>query len=72
MDYQELTDRFRFFGVSKWKTESMEKIREATLGLAMLIDEHSTDSREKSLAITSLEEALFWANRGVCRSKENG
>lgn len=33
--------------------------------LALWIDNHLEDSREKSLAITKLEEAVFWVNAGI-------
>ena len=36
--------------------------------LAYLIDGLCHDSREKSMAITKLEEAMFWANASVARN----
>ena len=42
-------------------------IRAAANHVAHLIDDSMPDSREKSLAITKLEEAVFWANAGISR-----
>lgn len=36
--------------------------------LASWINERVPDSREKSLAITKLEEAMFWANAAIARN----
>ena len=37
--------------------------------LAELIDTLVPDSREKSLALTKLEEAIMWANAGIARNE---
>ncbi len=42
-------------------------VRGRCLKLAQFIDDLIPDSREKSLAFTALEEAMFWANAGVAR-----
>lgn len=36
---------------------------------ASVIEEQCPDGREKSLAITKLEEALMWANESVARDE---
>lgn len=43
------------------------QVRGAAKSLAHLINDLVNDSREKSLAITSLEQAVFWANAGIAR-----
>lgn len=43
-------------------------IREKAKELAYLIDELVPDSREKSLAMTKLEECSMWANAGIARN----
>jgi hypothetical protein len=45
-----------------------EAIRENAKKLAYLIDEQVPNSREKSLAMTKLEEAVMWANAGIARN----
>lgn len=42
-----------------------EKLREAAKELALLILEDTPSSREQSLAITKLEEAIMWANKAI-------
>lgn len=43
-------------------------LREKAKELAYLIDELVPVSREKSLALTKLEECTFWSNAGVARN----
>lgn len=44
-----------------------ESVRAACLYLAKHINELLPDGREKSLAITNLEQVMFWANAGIAR-----
>ena len=44
-------------------------IRETAKMLAYVIDELVPDSREKSLAMTKLEECVMWANAGIARNE---
>ena len=45
-----------------------ETIRSNAKELATLISDLVPDSREKSLALTKLEEAVMWANAGIARN----
>lgn len=45
-------------------------MREATKGVAYDYDEVPGESREKSLALTKLEEALMWINAHIARNVE--
>jgi hypothetical protein len=38
--------------------------------LALLIDKSCSDSREKSLAITSVQQAVMWANAAIAIHEE--
>ncbi len=68
MDNQDLENRFTYHApASHSQVKIYQVIREAGLALANLIDGYAPDSREKSLAITSLEEAVMWANAAVAR-----
>lgn len=42
-------------------------LRAVFAGLAVRINEDVEDSREKSLAITALEEALMWTGKAIFR-----
>ena len=46
-----------------------EHIREEAKGLAYLINSACPDSREKSLAMTNLEQAVMWANAAIARNE---
>lgn len=40
-------------------------IREGAKELARIIDEKCPDSREKSLALTNLQQSVMWANASI-------
>lgn len=44
-------------------------IRNITREVAVYIMDYCPDSRERSLAITKLEEAVFWANASIARGE---
>lgn len=68
MDVDELINRFRYHPAVKQDTkDSHEKIRKLCLDLALELNVQLADSREKSLAMTNLEEVMFWGNAGVAR-----
>ncbi len=45
-------------------------IRRGVASLMNRIDINVPDSREKSMAITKLEEVMFWANAGIARNHD--
>ena len=49
--------------------ERYERIRNKAKSLASSIDVYCPDSREKSLAMTKLEEAVMWANAAIARNE---
>jgi hypothetical protein len=44
-----------------------ESVRNTVHAVAKLMDQALPDGREKALAITKLEEAMFWANAAIAR-----
>ena len=64
----DLENRFTYHAPKEGQPEIYRLIREKALDLAFHIDHLSPDSREKSLAITALEECVMWANAGVARN----
>lgn len=49
--------------------ERYVKLRDKAKELAYLINELCPDSREKSLAVTKLEECSMWSNASIARNE---
>ena len=64
----DLENRFTYHAPKEGQPKKYEDIRAKGLELARLLDELCPDSREKSLAITSLEESVMWANSSIARN----
>lgn len=64
---EELKNRFEYHNVDEDQIETMEEIRRQFIQLAELIDKLCPVSREKSLSLTSLETASFYANASIAR-----
>ena len=45
------------------------ELRQHTLALATLMTRYCPESRELSLALTALQEALMWANKAIVRNE---
>jgi hypothetical protein len=67
--YDELTKRFTYHPPKGDQATRYELIRDAAKDFAAVIDDHAPDSREKSLAMTHLEQAVMWANAGIARNE---
>ena len=67
MGPDELETRFTYHAPKDGQNEKYIALRDEGKFLAEMIDEKVPDSREKSLAITKLEEAIMWANAGIAR-----
>lgn len=65
----DLENRFTYHAPKEGQPEKYSKLRDKTKELAYLIDELTSKSREKSLALTSLEETVFWANAAIARNE---
>lgn len=63
----EVAARFASYPVDIDQAGRMEAIRRSAQLLADYIVDNSKESREQSLAITALEEAVKWANTGIAR-----
>lgn len=72
MDTADLRTRFRYHKPKNSATETKhENIRAIVYESALRIDVLCPDGREKSLAITKLEEAMMWANAAIARNTED-
>lgn len=70
---EELEHRFAFHpATTDERRDAHERVRQACLDAALAIEDLVLDSREKSLATTNLEQAMFWANAGVARNPYDG
>lgn len=64
----QIENNFRYHAPQPGQPEIYQEIREKAKELAYLIDDLVLNSREKSLAMTNLEQAVFWANAGIARN----
>ena len=69
MDFRDLENRFTYYAPSSDQVSKYDQIRGAALRFATLLNELTPDSREKSLAITHLEETVMWANASIARNE---
>lgn len=68
MDTQDLEVRFAFHPANtEEKRNEHTSVRQHCLDLALWINEKVPDGREKSLAITHLEEVMLWSNAAIAR-----
>jgi hypothetical protein len=68
MDNADIENRFAFHAASRQeKADEHASARQGCRQLADRLNELMPDGREKSLAITHLEEVMFWANAGIAR-----
>lgn len=65
----DMENRFTYRSPKGTQQERYQALRAQAKDLAMLIDAHCPDSREKSLAITKLEECSMWANASIARNE---
>lgn len=54
------------------QAERYVKLRQTGRAFALLLIEMCPDGRERSTALTKLEEAIMWANAAVARGKPEG
>lgn len=67
MDSADLARRFTYHRPHGDQPARYEQLRRHALTLATLIHTLTPESRERSLAITHLEEAVFWAIAAIAR-----
>ena len=65
----ELANRFTWHPPKPGQPDRYLAIRENALTLARIITQSCPASRERSLAVTKLEEAVFWANAAIARNE---
>lgn len=69
MEY-DIENKFRYHEPKGDQPQKYAMLRNMGRELAELVNNMVPDSREKSLAMTKIEEAIMWANAGIARSGE--
>jgi len=70
MSPEDIENRFAFHAATtEEKRDAHTSVRQNCRALADFINEKCPDGREKSLAVTGLEEVMFWANAALARAK---
>lgn len=64
-----IDNNFRYHPPKGDQQARYEAIRSAGKMLALTIEDYCPDSREKSLAMTKIEEAVMWANASIARGE---
>ncbi len=68
MEQKDLENRFTYHAPKPEQIDKYLKVRQMQLDFAIIINELCPESREKSLAITHLEEVGYWCNAGIARN----
>lgn len=69
-DYKQMIENnFKYHKPKGDQPGKYEAIRSQAKEFAILIREVCPDSREKSLAMTKLEECVMWANASIARNE---
>ena len=66
---EDLDRRFNYHPPKPDQVEKYTAIRASVKEVAELINSACPESRERSLSITKLEEAIFWANASIARNE---
>lgn len=67
IDADELAIRFTYHAPHADQPDRYAEIRAEALSLADTVITLTPESREQSLALTKLEEVVFWANAAIAR-----
>ena len=65
-----LHEKASYLETNEEQKERIEELRCAFSNIYDVIDSKCKNSRETSLALTKLEEAQFWAIKGISREEE--
>ena len=65
----DIEKRFTYHAPKEGQPERYSHLRGEFKALAYIIETMCPDSRERSLALTKLEEAVMWANAAIARNE---
>lgn len=66
---EQIENNFKYHQPKPGQNEKYEAIRAKCKELAYLIDDQCPSSRERSLAMTNLEQVMFYANASIARNE---
>lgn len=66
---QQIENNFTYHAPKDDQSARYVLLRDAAKQLVHLIVSNSVQSRERALAVTKLEECIFWANAGIARNE---
>jgi hypothetical protein len=69
MDEKKINDNFSYHPPKGDQQQRYELLRASVKHLALDINTHCPESREKALAMTNLEQAIMWANAAIARNE---
>jgi hypothetical protein len=69
MKNPQIENNFSYHAPKPGQPLKYEEIRDEAKSLAYFIENLCPASREKSLAMTNLEQAVFWANAAIARNE---
>lgn len=64
-----IENNFMYHAPKEGQQEKYQTLRAKAKELAYMIDELCPDSREKSLAMTNLEQSIMWSNASIARNE---
>lgn len=67
---QQIDNNFKYHPPTEDQVGRYQDIRDQAKRLALLIAMACPNSREKSLALTNLEQAVMWANASIARNEK--
>lgn len=70
MEQKQIDNIFTYHKPFGNQPERYQEIRNAGKLLADTVNQYCPDSREKSLAITNIQQAIMWANASIAINEE--
>lgn len=67
MDPIAINHNFKYHQPKPGQAEQYQNLRDTARELAHMINTLVPDGREQALALTNLEQSIFWANAGIAR-----
>lgn len=69
MTLEQIENNFIYHEPKEGQVDKYQGLRDEFKALAHTINDECPESREKSLAFTHLENAMFWANASIARNE---